>query len=45
MLPLLDKVADYLPGWKASLMNRARWLVMVCVVLTAAPIYLLTAMV
>jgi len=37
-------VADYLPGWKASLMNRAGRLVMVRVVLTAAPIYLLTAM-
>ena len=23
LLPLLDKVADYLPRWKASLMNRA----------------------
>ena len=44
LLPLLDKVADYLPGWKASLMNRAGRLVMVRVVLTAAPIYLLTAM-
>jgi hypothetical protein len=23
LLPLIDKIADYLPGWKASLMNRA----------------------
>ena len=44
LLPLLDKVAIYLPRWKASLMNRARWLVMVRVVLTAALIYLLIAM-
>ena len=44
LLPLVDKVADYLPGWKASLMNRAGRLVMVKVVLTAVPIYLLTAL-
>jgi uncharacterized membrane protein len=37
-------VADYLHGWKASLMNRARCLVMVKVVLTVVPIYLLIAM-
>lgn len=43
LLPLLDKVAEYLPGWKASLMNRAGRLVMVRAVMTAAPIYLLTA--
>jgi hypothetical protein len=41
---LLDKVADYLPGWKASLLNKAGRLVLVRVVLTAAPIYLLIAM-
>jgi hypothetical protein len=39
LLPLIDKVADYLPGWKAYLMNRAGRLVMVKVVLTAVPIY------
>lgn len=44
LLPLVDKVADYLPGWKASLMNRAGRLVMVRVVLTAPPIYSLIAM-
>jgi hypothetical protein len=44
LLPLIDKIADYLPGWKASLMNRAGRLVMVRAVLTAAPIYLLIAM-
>jgi len=41
---LLDKVADYLPGWKASQLNKAGRLVFVRVVLTAAPIYLLIAM-
>jgi len=44
LLPIIDKVADYLPGWKASLMNWAGRLVMVRVVLTAVPIYLLIAM-
>jgi hypothetical protein len=44
LLPLVDKVADYLHGWKASLMNRARCLVMVKVVPTVVPIYLLIAM-
>ena len=44
LLPLIDKIADYLPGWKASLMNRAGRLVMVRAVLTAAPIYLLITM-
>ena len=44
LLPLVDKVADYLSGWKASLLNRARRLVLVKVVLTAVPIYLLIAM-
>ena len=44
LLPLVDKVVDYLPGWKASLMNKVGRLVMVKVVLTAAPIYLLIAM-
>jgi len=44
LLPLVDKVAEYLPGWKASLMNRAGRLIMVKVVLTAVPIYLLIAL-
>ena len=44
LLPLVDKVAEYLPGWKASLMNRDGRLVMVKVVLTAVPIYLLIAL-
>jgi len=37
-------VADYLPGWKASLLNRAGRLVLVKVVLTAVPIYHLIAL-
>jgi hypothetical protein len=44
LLPLIDKVADRLPGWKTSLMNRAGRLVMVWVVLTATPIYSMMAM-
>jgi hypothetical protein len=44
LLAFVDKVADYLPGWKASLMNRAGRLVLVKVVLTAVPIYLLIAL-
>ena len=44
LLPLIDKVVDYLPGWKASLMNRSGRLIMVRVVLTAVPIYLMIAM-
>jgi len=44
LLPLVDRVADYLPGWKASLMHRAGRLVMVKVVLTAVPIYHLIAL-
>jgi len=44
LLPLVDKVSEYLPGWKASLMNRAGRLVMVKVLLTAVPIYILIAL-
>jgi hypothetical protein len=44
LLPLVDKVANYLPRWKASLLNRVGRLVMVKVVLTAAPIYHLIAL-
>jgi hypothetical protein len=43
-LPLIDKVADYLPCWKASLMSGFGRLIMVRVVLTAVPIYLMIAM-
>jgi heme/copper-type cytochrome/quinol oxidase subunit 2 len=44
MVPLVDKVAEYLPRWKASLMNRVGQLAMVKVVLTVLPIYLLIAL-
>jgi len=44
LLPFVDKVADYLPRWKASFMNRAGRLVLVKVVLTVVPIYLLIAL-
>ena len=41
--PLIDKVANSLPGWQASLMNRARHLITDCVVLTYIPIYQMIA--
>ena len=44
LLPLVDKVADYLPGWKASLLSKAGRLVLVKVVLTVVPLYLLIAL-
>ena len=43
-LKLVDKVADNLPKWKASLMNRAGRLVTVKVVLTGIPIYSMIAL-
>ncbi|WVZ90185.1 LOW QUALITY PROTEIN: hypothetical protein U9M48_036512, partial [Paspalum notatum var. saurae] len=44
LLPLIDKVADYFPGWKAYLMNRAGRLVMIRAVLTATTIHHLIAL-
>ncbi|WVZ70614.1 hypothetical protein U9M48_019263 [Paspalum notatum var. saurae] len=44
LLPLVGKVADKLPGWKAPLLSRAGQLVVVKVVLTATPIHLMTAL-
>ncbi|WVZ75824.1 hypothetical protein U9M48_023853 [Paspalum notatum var. saurae] len=44
LLPLVDKVADKLPGWKAPLLNWAGRLVVVKAVLTAIPIHLMTAL-
>ena len=44
LLPLVDKVADKLPGWKAELLNKAGRLVIVKSVLSAVPIYLMIAM-
>ena len=43
-MPFVDKVADYLPRGKASFMNMAGRLVLVKVVLTVVPIYLLIAL-
>ncbi|WVZ96322.1 hypothetical protein U9M48_041977 [Paspalum notatum var. saurae] len=44
LLPLVDKVADKLPGRKAPLLNRAGRLVVVISVLTTTLIHLLTAL-
>uniref|UniRef100_A0A0A9EUA7 Reverse transcriptase domain-containing protein n=1 Tax=Arundo donax TaxID=35708 RepID=A0A0A9EUA7_ARUDO len=44
LLLLIDKVADQLPNWKASLMNRAGRLITFKVVLTAVPTYLMIAL-
>jgi hypothetical protein len=44
LLPLVDKVADCLPKWKASLLNRAGHLVVVRTVFSAIPIHLMTAL-
>jgi hypothetical protein len=38
-LALIDKIADYLPGWKAALMHPAGRAALVRAVLTAAPIH------
>lgn len=43
-LPLIDKVANHLLNWKASLMNRAGRLVLVRAVLTATPIHMMIAL-
>ena len=37
--PIVDKIADMLPGWKAALMSTAGRAVLVKAVLTAAPVY------
>jgi hypothetical protein len=42
-LPLIDKVADKLPGWKAPLLNRTGRLVLVKSVLTAVPVHVMIA--
>jgi len=44
LLLLIDKVVDNLPGWKTSLMNKAGRLIIVRVVLSTIPIYLMIAM-
>jgi hypothetical protein len=43
LLPWIEKIANRLPGWKASLLNMAGRTVLVRFVLTAIPIYLLVA--
>ena len=42
--PIVDKIADMLPGWKAALMSTAGLAVLVKAVLTAVPVYLLIAL-
>lgn len=42
--PILDRIVDALPAWKAGLMGTSGRLVLVRVVLTAIPIYLLLAL-
>lgn len=42
--PILDKIADKLPGWKADLLDKSGRLILVKAVLTAIPIYLLFAL-
>lgn len=42
--PIIDKIADRLPSWKAALMDRSGRLILVQVVLTAIPLYLLIAL-
>jgi len=42
--PIVDKIADMLPGWKATLMSTAGRAVLVKAVLTAVPVYLLIAL-
>ena len=42
-MPWIEKIADNLPCWKATLMNRAGRITMVRFVLSAIPIYSLIA--
>jgi len=44
LMPWVEKIADKLPGWKASLLNRAGRATMVRFVLSAIPVYLLIAL-
>jgi hypothetical protein len=43
-LPLSDKVANHLPGWKPSLMNRVGILIMIRAMLTTTPIHMMVAL-
>lgn len=42
--PILDKIADALPGWKAAILATSGCLILVRAVLTTIPIYLLIAL-
>lgn len=42
--PILDKLADKLLGWKAALLDKSGRLILIKVVLTRIPLYLLIAM-
>jgi hypothetical protein len=42
--PIIDKIADQLPSWKADLLTRARRKVLVQFVLTSMIVYLAMAM-
>ncbi|WVZ84849.1 LOW QUALITY PROTEIN: hypothetical protein U9M48_031834, partial [Paspalum notatum var. saurae] len=44
LLPLIDKVASKLPGWKAPLLSKAGRLVLVKSVLSSTPIHLMLAL-
>ncbi|WVZ63805.1 hypothetical protein U9M48_013410 [Paspalum notatum var. saurae] len=44
LLPLIDKIANKLPGWKAPLLSKAGRLVVVKYVLSATPIHLMIAL-
>ena len=44
LMPLIDKVANKLPGWKAPLLNKAGRLVLVKAVLSATPIHMMLAL-
>ena len=44
LLPLIDKIAYYLPGWKASLITKAGHSILVRAVFTGVPIYHLIAL-
>lgn len=41
---LIDKIADYLPGWKAALLHPAGRLTLVKAVLSAVPVHVLIAL-
>jgi hypothetical protein len=36
---LIDKIVEYLPGWKADLLHPAGWVALIRAVLTSVPIH------